>query len=120
MYTASSPVSHDPHGVSPPPQLRLVPDRLANERTRLRSRSTHNVVVPPVTFASYGRARDGSTAGPSPRFISWLRTRMVMPSGPGNAPMPSCSPGVGSPFESSDGCRAPSRCEVSAPGESRR
>ena len=90
--TVSSHEIHEPQGMSPPAQLFIVPLRLVNESSTSPKGVTSTVVVPPSPCASYGvpgpNAFCGFEAGRG-LFTSWFRTNHTLPSGPGNAAMPS-------------------------------
>lgn len=71
-------------------QFIWVPLRLVKDCETTPRPSTSVVVVPPAVIASYGSPGPNAAAGP---LTSWFRTSQVLPSGPGNAAMPSCRPG---------------------------
>src|SRR4029450_9982587 len=78
----SSPVSHVPHGVTPPAQLRTVPasDGHADSHCSFLV-SKRRLVVPPAPSFKYVsglRFRYGPSVVTSP---SWLRTRISLPGG---------------------------------------
>src|SRR5919204_4468284 len=84
----SSQVIHEPHGITPPLQLNMVPLRLVNACSTSPNGDTSMVVVPAPACASYG------VPGPNADVlgllvISWLRTRTTFPFGPRKAPIPS-------------------------------
>ena len=90
----SSQVSHEPQGVGPPAQLRMVPAMLAVLRiTFAACKSRSSVVVPPPASVSY--ASEVENGVPVPR--SWLRISRMSPFSSGNAAIPSCRFGVGVP-----------------------
>ncbi len=90
--TVSSHVIHEPHGITPPLQLNIVPFRLVWLRTTSPKGVTSTVVVPAPAFASYGvPVPNAGTLGLL--VISWLRTSTTLRLGPRKAPMPSCRPG---------------------------
>jgi hypothetical protein len=62
------------------------------------SRLTTSLVLPPSVDSSYSSAGPVTTLiSPARSRFSWLRIRIVVPSSPGYAPMPSKIPGVGRP-----------------------
>ena len=94
VWVVSSHVSHEPHGVGPPAQLRMVPDRLGVTTGFAGSSGSKTIVVVPPAAAGVV----GGDAERVPLLCSWLRTSTTVPSGPGKAAMPSWAPGVGSPL----------------------
>ena len=90
--TVSSQVIQEPHGIRPPLQFIIVPLRLVNERITSPVWVTWVVVVPPRAIESYGVPGPNGAPG---LLTSWLRTSSTVPvpTGPANAPMPSCRPG---------------------------
>ena len=60
--TVSSQVIHEPHGMTPPEQLVIVPFRLVNASRTSPFGVTWVVVVPPPLRASYGVPGPNATA----------------------------------------------------------
>jgi len=83
--TVSSQVIHEPHGMTPPEQLFIVPFRLVKASTISPCGVTWVVVVPPPPCASYGVPSPNGRRAPE---TSWLRTSHTFPSGALKAPIP--------------------------------
>jgi hypothetical protein len=89
--TDSSQAIHVPQGICPPEQAIMTPFRLVYALTTSPCVVTSIVVVPARAIASY--AFVASPNGGPGLFSSWFRRRITLPSGPGNAPIPSWRPG---------------------------